>query len=306
MTKKKNKLTTSRKASSASPSLSSSKSSGNDSQATSRSPVDSSPIVCDLVAAAEAGSDTPPSLDLNLENPATAQIGDVEIDLLSKETIENMSSTAKSTVAVTSETSISNSNVAVILETPTANPSAVVDSETQIVNTTVAVSSETPTTNLAQVVAEAQEPPVPSPSGKVTDDTLANAQIRVKKRFVPVQDSLKPKNSDLHGKPAHDSSKQSVQSQLPPPDRKGKSIDLQPHTSETKGPSDPGTNTFSKIPPHEFAGSSKAIGGSSFSEAEPDSSDVSSSDSDMEEGQYIPARTKRRSRGGRGRGPKHN
>lgn len=60
--------------------------------------------------------------------------------------------------------------------------------------------------------------------------------------------------------------------------------------------------------PSETAEPSKANGISSVSEVEPDSSDVPSSDtnSDMEEGQYIPVRTKRKSRGGRGKGPKNN
>ena len=43
-----------------------------------------------------------------------------------------------------------------------------------------------------------------------------------------------------------------------------------------------------------------------MSEVESDSSDVASSDSDVEEGQYISVRTKRRSRGGRGKGPKNH
>lgn len=93
-----------------------------------------------------------------------------------------------------------------------------------------------------------------------------------------------------------------------PPDLKRKSIAQQEQPPDSQGPSDPGIITQSKMAPSETAEPSKANGISSVSEVEPDSSDVPSSDtnSDMEEGQYIPVRTKRKSRGGRGKGPKNN
>lgn len=109
----------------------------------------------------------------------------------------------------------------------------------------------------------------------------------------------------------------------PPPDTKGKSIQNsapQLETGTDLGTAAPPATTPSKNIAVKTAGTSalsdssramitrsSTVRGStsaSVSEAEPDSSDISSSDSEAEEGQYIPVRTKRRSRGGRGKGPK--
>lgn len=54
------------------------------------------------------------------------------------------------------------------------------------------------------------------------------------------------------------------------------------------------------------AGTSKANGHTSVSEVESDSDDIPSSDSDVEEGQYIPVKTRHKTRFGRDRGPKAN
>ncbi|WZY78519.1 hypothetical protein YC2023_024903 [Brassica napus] len=223
--KKKPKPATSRKASSSPPSSSSSRSYGVNEQDASRSPVNSSLIVCDLEDAVIAGSVTLPSSDLHLETPATVQIGDVEIDLPPSETIGITSPCAKSTVAVTFETPISESTVAVIPETPTANHTVAVNSEAPTTKSTVAVNPVTPTIS------------------------HHHKKEQSKKRYVPVRENAKNKESDLHGKPV-------AQSQIPS-DWKGKSIDQQ---IELKGSSDPGITTKSKQPPKEYAESSKANG----------------------------------------------
>ncbi|CAN7140228.1 unnamed protein product, partial [Brassica rapa subsp. narinosa] len=151
--KKKPKPATSRKASSSPPSSSSSRSYGVNEQDASRSPVNSSLIVCDLEDAVIAGSVTLPSSDLHLETPATVQIGDVEIDLPPSETIGITSPCAKST-------------------------------------STVAVNPVTPTISLAQAVAavqpdtQAQEPIVPSSSDKATENNLSNTQAKPANEWV--------------------------------------------------------------------------------------------------------------------------
>ncbi|XP_056850409.1 uncharacterized protein LOC130499922 [Raphanus sativus] len=54
------------------------------------------------------------------------------------------------------------------------------------------------------------------------------------------------------------------------------------------------------------AGTSKAAGNTSVSEVESDSDDILSSDSEVEEGQYTPVKTRHMTRLGRDRGPKKN
>lgn len=89
-------------------------------------------------------------------------------------------------------------------------------------------------------------------------------------------------------------------------EQKGKAIEYSAPPTAKEIQADPGSKSFSKIASSVLAESSKAMGATSISEVDSDSSDVPSSDSDMEEGQYIPVRTKRRSRGGRGKGSKNN
>lgn len=57
-------------------------------------------------------------------------------------------------------------------------------------------------------------------------------------------------------------------------------------------PIDPCLKLFSKTAHTHFAESSKAIGTTSPYEVESDSSDISSSDSEVKEGNYIPVKTK--------------
>ncbi|CAG7883841.1 unnamed protein product, partial [Brassica rapa] len=58
--------------------------------------------------------------------------------------------------------------------------------------------------------------------------------------------------------------------------------------------------------PSHPAAVSKANDHLSVSEAESDSSDIPSSDPDVEEGEYIPVRSRHKARFGRDRGPKAN
>lgn len=119
----------------------------------------------------------------------------------------------------------------------------------------------------------------------------------------------KKRYEPIHGRSSTNQTQQKGKAENNPPgtaDQKGKEIDHLPPPAGNEIPSDPGLKSFSKFASSVLAESSKARGATSVSEVESDSSDVAPSDSDVEEGQYIPVRTKRRSRGGRGKGPKNH
>lgn len=104
--------------------------------------------------------------------------------------------------------------------------------------------------------------------------------------------------------PRHDISLTGDDSIGQPPDPdKGKGIATSDHppnkTASAKSPAIAKGNA-------NQAGTSKANGHTSVSEVESDSDDIPSSDSDVEEGQYIPVKTRHRTRFGRDRGPKAN
>lgn len=122
------------------------------------------------------------------------------------------------------------------------------------------------------------------------------------------QKQTKKSSDPIHGKSSltqHQPQKRLTNYPSYTPEQKGKSTDCRGTPAVMAPPTAHDLNSFSSLAAPGFAESSKAMGVLSVSEVESDSSDVASSDSDVEEGQYIPVRTKRRSRGGRGKGPKN-